>query len=593
MKHLSITNWSLRKTLQNVPDNFTKAQVRIIFTILLFALVKVLVVLCFGFVHEQSLQTIRALAGLVIYVTLIKLLLSRPDWLKPISHVMLVAGLVLVCMNIYFIAHKINLVTVQFVFMMIISSFYALNNRWGIIYSVLGTLPVVIFLLFNYETGDGKDKVNELISPGYEIVVILNFITIAIAHYLFYKAFRENINEKDELNKDLQKSIAEARQLAASKTNFLSTMSHELRTPLNSVIGITELLLKDKPAEHQHEKLKILQSSTVDLLALINNVLDINKLDSEKLQLEEAPFELKEFMQKIISTLKVKAASKQLWLSLTVDERLDGIYVVSDATRLAQVIYNLVGNAIKFTEHGNIKVEVARKDDIVGKIVVAFSVEDTGIGIPRSKHNEIFEIFSQAESNTARKYGGTGLGLPIVKQVLRLFRSSVQVHSIPGEGSRFSFRIAFTTTEDHGLAESNDVTMQKDLSHLKILIAEDNDVNKFILQQQMEAMNISPVIVNNGQQAYDTWLKNNFDAVLLDLHMPVLDGYDASKKIRAAVKHGGADVFLIAYTASVTEQQRIIEHGFNDFLYKPARMDDLREKLEKVATRKESALNIS
>jgi two-component system, sensor histidine kinase len=590
MRHLPITNWSLRKTLETVPESFTRAQVKIVYTILLFSLIKVIVVLSFGFAHAQSLQTMRACAGLVIYITLVKILLSRPEWLKPITHVMLVAGLVLVWMNIYLILDKINLATVQFIFMIILSSFYALNNRWGIFYSAMGALPAVIFLLFNYETGDGNDRVNELVTPGYEIVVAFNFATIIIAHYLFYRAFSENIREKDELNKQLQISVEKAKKLAASKTNFLSTMSHELRTPLNSVVGITELLLQDRPAEHQQQNLQILQSSAIDLLSLINNVLDVNKLDSDKLQLEVVPFNLKEFMQNIISSLNLKASDKQLTLSLSIDPNLDNVFVLSDPTRLAQVIYNLVGNAIKFTEKGGIQVRLIRKDDVDEKIAVQFVVEDSGIGIDASKHHNIFELFSQAESDTTRKYGGTGLGLPIVQQVLRLFHSSVQLESAPGKGSKFSFRIAFTHSASIEKCVIEET--EKDLSHLKILVAEDNEVNKFLLQQQLNRMKVKPVMVENGQQAYEAWLKDDFDAVFLDLHMPVSDGYDATKKIRASIKPSASKVYLIAFTASVTEEQRIIENGFNDFLYKPAQINDLREKLESVSAYKEKMSTI-
>jgi CheY-like chemotaxis protein len=244
-----------------------------------------------------------------------------------------------------------------------------------------------------------------------------------------------------------------------------------------------------------------------------------------------------------------------------------------------------VGNAIKFTEQGSItvKLQCLKTDD--NQTEVLFSITDTGIGIHADKHEAIFESFTQAESHTTRKYGGTGLGLTIVKQILLLFGSKLQLDSSPGNGSKFSFTIQFATVQQVQKAEV--AAAQQDYSHLRILIAEDNDVNRLLMKKQLEKLNVNAMLVENGQLAYEAVLNNEFDAILMDLHMPVLNGYEAVNKIRSLEDRAKANTYIIAFTASVTEQQEIFNSGFNDFLYKPVNMTELNNKLDNIAAHRE------
>lgn len=536
----------------------------------------------------QEMQYNRAIISVVLYIGLTKTLLYMPHYAKAIAHFMLIAGMVFIFTNIFFYVHKVNLVTLQFIFMIMVSGFYTISIRAGLIYSILGSIPVVFFLL----TGDQVDIYSsnlpqELASPGAEIIAILNFATIITAHYLFLRAFRNNILEKEELNAKLTLAAEEANHLAVSRSNFLSTMSHELRTPLNAVIGTAELLIKDKPEEKQEENLKILHSSALDLLSLINNVLDLNKIDSEKLQLEKVPVKLSELVQNVCAALRIRAHDKGLKCTLVIDEQLKPIHVSTDPTRLSQVLYNLVGNAIKFTEKGSVFIKLSCHDVKSGSARILFSISDTGVGISKDKYETIFDAFAQGDTDTSRKYGGTGLGLPIVKQLLQLLGTKVELESTPGKGSRFFFTIQFPVVQ----APATDITMSdqqteqaaKDLSHLRILIAEDNDINRMIIKKQLATFNITPVVVEDGAMAYETWLANHFDLVVLDLHMPISDGYETIKRIRAYDEVPKANTQVIAFTASVNEREKILEAGFNDVLYKPANMKDLREKLELLA----------
>ncbi len=584
-KPLSFFNWSLNKVQGAEPDTFVRARVRIIYAILLFSILKALVVIGFGGAAGQWLQVARAVIACVIYVMLVKVLLYKPVYLKALTHVMILVGVLVVWTNIFVYAHKINLVTVQFVYMIALSSFFVLGSRYGIFYALTGILPVVLFLFFHGNGGIySPGAPQEFVSPGFEIIVILNFISLVVSHYLFFEAINVNISEKEKLNRQLQSAIAEAHELAESKSNFLSTMSHELRTPLNSVVGISELLLEDKPEERQKENLTILQFSALDLLSLINNILDFNKIDSDKLELEQAPVSLAGFMQNICAVLRIKANNKHLQLLLDVDEGLKTMNVVTDPIRLSQVMYNLIGNAIKFTEKGSVTVKLSLVKKTESEAEVLFSIADTGIGIHPDKHEQIFELFTQAESHLTRKHEGTGLGLAIVKKILALFGSRIELESSHGKGSRFFFTIPFVIAAADASNNTPTAGEKADLSQLRILIAEDNDVNRMILMKQMDKLNVKPVIVENGEDAYEAFISGDFDLVFLDLHMPVSDGYQAIKQIRALPAPKG-DVYIIAFTASVTEQQKITDAGFDDHLYKPVNMSDLREKLEKIAVR--------
>lgn len=569
----SYFNWSLTKALNIVPDNFLKARIRILFTIILFSLLKACIVIGVSISNHQDKQAVRAIVAFIVYLFVLKFLLHAPAKLKSIAHFLLIAGTAIIWTNIFVYTYTLNLLTLQFVFMAMLGSFYTLGSAWGIAYSSINILPVLIVVVFKSGGNIYSTATSEaLATPGPEIIIILNFITIAVSHYLFYKAFDVNVKQKEKL--------------AESKSNFLSTMSHELRTPLNSVIGITELLLDDKPEERQKENLKILQLSARDLLSLINNILDFNKIDSDKIELESVSFNLAGFMRDACTGLKRKAAEKQLDFNVVIDEQLENIDVISDPTRLSQLVYNLVGNAIKFTDRGKVEVKLTclQINDSTAKI--KFSITDTGIGIDPDKHKAIFELFTQAESHITRKYGGTGLGLAIVNQVLHLFGTTLELESTPGTGSKFYFTIVFNIVPATTAALQGTISEKSDFSNLRILVAEDNGMNRLLMSKQLDKLMITSTIVENGKLAYEALLSAEYDAIFMDLHMPVMNGYESLKLIRKVENQDKKNIYVIAFTASITEQLEIMESGFDDFLYKPVNLNDLNEKLKKVAIRK-------
>ncbi len=539
----------------------------------------------FTLANGQSLQLGRSIFMIVTYLAFGFIVMQKPSTKEAIAHIMIVLGIVMVALNIFFFAHRINLLSIQFAFMIAVSSFFILGSSLGFVYSIMSFLPIVLFLFTGHSLNITVASASgELASPGFEILVVLNFVTIVIVHYLYFDAIRTNLREKEKLNQELSLAITEANRLAEVRSEFLSTMSHELRTPLNAVIALAEMLREDNPAERQKENLRLLHLSAVDLLSLINNILDFNKLEYENLNLEKTPFHLAEFLRNICSVLRVKAANKKLSLLLDIDNRLNNVVVITDPLRLAQVIYNLAGNAVKYTDEGSVTVSVRLLETDATNAQIEIAIADTGIGIPDFMKERVFDKFAQVSGTEGKARGGTGLGLAIVKQILELFGTTVQLESDYGVGSRFSFAITVPVTNGRAEITNAEVAepVNEDYSKMKLLIAEDDHVNRVVLRKQLARLNVEATIVNNGQEALDAVDNSNFDAVFLDLHMPITDGYAAIATIRAIPNAQKAGMYAVAFTAAVTEQQRILSSGFNDFLYKPVNLNELKTKLNNI-----------
>jgi signal transduction histidine kinase/CheY-like chemotaxis protein len=582
---LPFFNWSLKKVLLTESGSFNKARIKILFTILILSLVKVGVVLWVAYFHEQYFQFARALAILVLYAIILKLLLANKSYVMIVTHVMIWAGILLVWSNIFVSVQKVNVITLQFVFMTIVSSFYFLNRLMGIIYSTLSTLPVMVYLGFSDKISLSLEVTPEgLAAPGPFIIIVLNFITIIMAHYLYHEAFAGNVIEKELLNFQLKKAVEEANKHAQSKSDFLSTMSHELRTPLNSVIGITDLLLDDPANDEQKENLKVLSFSAVSLHALINDILDYNKLDSDKLQLETISVNLRDLMNNVCSGLDIQAKEKGLSLILDIDKDISIQNVITDPTRLTQITYNLVGNGIKFTNNGHIKISLKTLSRNEEHLAIRFSVVDTGIGISTDKHKDVFEPFVQASSNTTRNFGGSGLGLSIVKHLLTLFGSNINLESDIGKGSNFSFDISFVIDKEPAKAKELGNELSYDLTGLRILVAEDNQMNIFLIRKICSRWNIEPTIAENGIEVIEKLQAGSFDVILMDIHMPEMDGYEASRRIRKMDDTVKAAIPIIALTASVSQDMnmKIREVGMDDYVRKPFNSKELYAKLKSI-----------
>ncbi|MFT6020576.1 MAG: signal transduction histidine kinase [Flavobacteriales bacterium] len=375
-----------------------------------------------------------------------------------------------------------------------------------------------------------------------------------------------------------EKELAEEK--AEIKAKFLSTMSHEIRTPMNAVIGLTNIMLDEKPREDQKENLKTLKFSADLLLALINDVLDYSKLEAGEIHFEKISFNLHQLMHNISNTLRVQSEKKNLPLEVNIASDVPE-YIVNDSVRLSQIITNLAGNAIKFTDKGKVSINLSLLDIDDNMANIRFAIKDTGIGIPADKFDTIFQSFSQADSATTRKFGGTGLGLSITKRMLELQDSTIQLESELGEGSTFFFDLVMPIGEQKSTKKDIDPTLpiasdlQFDGNH--ILLVEDNKINVMVAMKFLKKWGLRVDVAENGQIALDKIQQNNYELVLMDLDMPVLDGYEATAAIRDSKEERISQLPIIALSASAVSdfREKAMELGMNEYVTKPFKPEEL------------------
>jgi PAS domain S-box-containing protein len=383
-----------------------------------------------------------------------------------------------------------------------------------------------------------------------------------------------DITQRKATEQELIKTKEEAIKASRTKAQFLSSMSHEIRTPMNAVIGMTHLLLENNPRPDQLEDLNTLKFSSENLVTIINDILDFSKIDSGKIEFEAIDFDLKYIASSIHHALSGAALDKEIKLQIKYDSALPD-FVKGDPVRLSQVLNNLIGNAIKFTNKGHVMIQIGLKSLCEKEIEIDFSILDTGIGIPENKLSSIFDNFTQASSDTTRNYGGTGLGLAISKQLVELQGSKIYVESIEGKGSRFYFSLTFKRSDQKNKKpginklENNNLVVQS-LKGVKVLLAEDNKINQVVAGKFLSKWGVEMDIAENGEEAFKMVQNKDYNLVLMDLQMPVLDGLQATKKIR---KLGGKylKIPIIALTASAVLEihEEAISAGMDDFVTKP------------------------
>lgn len=374
---------------------------------------------------------------------------------------------------------------------------------------------------------------------------------------------------------DRQKKIAERTVLA--KDSFLANMSHEIRTPLNAIIGFTDLLAQTELDEVQQDYVDSVQIAGENLLLIINDILDLSKIESGNLTIEAAPFNLKKTLKQIYNLLKVKVP-KDVEFNLFLDADMPD-NVVGDQGRLNQILVNLIGNALKFTNEGEVTVSVKNIEETEDSYALRFSVKDTGIGIPKNKLKTIFERFTQAEDSTTRRFGGTGLGLSIVKQLIELHKAEIHVKSREEVGSEFFFVFNYKkATAKEVVAKTSS---GNNLGKLKILLCEDNILNQKLVTSVMQNFGFELDIAANGEDGIELLSKNTYDLVLMDLQMPVKDGYQTTEYIRNEMN---MTIPIIAMTAHslVGEQERCFKVGMDAYVPKPFKQAFLLKTIKSV-----------
>lgn len=391
----------------------------------------------------------------------------------------------------------------------------------------------------------------------------------------------QNITARKEAEAAMRRAKEEAEFANQAKSAFLATISHEIRTPLNGVLGMAQAIAADDLSPVQRERLAVLRESGETLLALLNDVLDLSKIEAGKLELELAEFDIAQLARGAHASFTALAERKGLDFSLTVEAAAQGSYL-GDSTRVRQILYNLVSNAVKFTEAGAVRVSVE-----AGPIGLRLSVSDSGIGIAPDRIGRLFQKFEQADASTTRRYGGTGLGLAICRDLVELMGGRIAVTSREGRGATFTVDLPLPRTGDAAPPVEGDAADEAvaDLRAVRLLAAEDNPVNQLVLKTLLHQAGIEPLIVADGAQALEAWRREDWDVVLLDVQMPVMDGPTAARAIRAEeALSGRARTPLVAITANAMTHQ-IAEYraaGMDDFVAKPIEVATLFDTLERV-----------
>ena len=388
----------------------------------------------------------------------------------------------------------------------------------------------------------------------------------------------------EKIQADLIKAKEEAEQGKRAKESFMANMSHEIRTPINGIIGLVSLLQKEPFNESQKEMLNLLEISSSSLLGVINDILDLSKIEAGKYKISFSETDIKELVTQAANLLNIKAIEKHIFLKLVIDQNVPR-FIMADSLRLNQIFMNLLSNAVKFTNEGEVIFKVEALEEKANTTLIRFSVIDTGIGIPEEHINTIFHSFEQVDNVHTRVYGGTGLGLSIVKKLAELKGGTLDVQSQLGKGSTFSFTKWYKTVE-----KETEINISKapetlpNLEGLRILIAEDNSINVFLIVKILNDWKVQSTVVTNGAAALEALAKESFDLILMDTYMPIMNGLEAIQKIREGHLPGKENIPIISFSAGVldSDQETARRVGADDIIGKPFKIGTLHEKITRL-----------
>lgn len=560
-------------------DVLARGRQLLIFYLLLVGLLLTVLSIGRSLVIGSPINWLRT-ALFVLGLVLTFVFLRRTRDIARISYFLLFSSSFFLVMNACCVVGEINLAMLQLAMINTLFAFFMAGQRLGLFTAVVNFVPLLFLRLFNLDNYFSRYFQLGQLSEAQQMTnwIVMTMLMVYVIWH-FQRAFKRyaveleySLAAQEDLNLALEQARMEAEASSRAKSNFLSVMSHEIRTPMNGIIGITELLQEQNRDKKQREYLDLLKFSADNLLGMLNNVLDYNRLDSGKFELEKLVFSPAYLFRQLVAGFQPMADDKRIKLSFQADALPER--VIGDPTKLSQVLINLLGNAIKFTNEGEVilRVEVLKED------YFRISVYDTGVGIAEDKQLLIFEHFAQASADVSRKYGGSGLGLAIVKKLLLLMESDIQLQSKVGVGSTFSFELALSTAVENEETNSSPVTQQLPMSGYRVLVVEDNPINATVINGLLKRWKMEYIWVTGGRDALSTLDEQSFDLVLMDLHMPEMDGFETIRAIRSQ----GSKLPIIAISADAQDEtcQKAHAAGADDYIVKPYNPNDLHQVME-------------
>ena len=405
-------------------------------------------------------------------------------------------------------------------------------------------------------------------------------VVIGGARYIL--SFFLDIDERKRMEQELERARRAAEEAAIAKSEFVAKMSHEIRTPLNGVLGLSSLIEEESLPESVRSMVGLIRTSGEVLRRVLDDILDFSKIESGHLELEREPFSVRKCLEWSVGLFSPAVNEKDLELRLRISDNLPG-FVLGDGTRVQQVVANLLSNAVKFTEHGWVELGAELRPELSGKLArVMIWVADSGIGIPPDRFGRLFQSFSQVDASTTRRYGGTGLGLAICKRLVTMMGGDIRVQSTPGAGSRFEFEMSMEVCEVPQEPPVNLPPLRDD--RVEILVVEDNRINQVVAERMLQRLGYRSRVVGDGTAAVQEVQRRPYDLLLMDLHMPGIDGLEATRQIRAlAHPLSGIPIVALTASASVEDRQACLAAGMTDYLTKPLELDRLREVIDRLS----------
>ncbi len=457
------------------------------------------------------------------------------------------------------------------------------NAAENVIATQWGKVLTDSIIMITHQLEDSRERLLETVTSSIDasgekalqfgtILIVVVLSSGAVLFWFIINTIRRQNQLIDRLNTS-EKKLKEA---VTIKENFMANMSHEIRTPMNAVLGFTKLLKRKSLDAESKEYVDTIERSGENLLTIINDILDLSKIEAGMMRIENAPFNIRGLLFSVETLFREKMAEKKLSLQVQIGQEIPDM-LSGDAVRLSQILVNLVGNALKFTDRGHIQL-IVKGDKTSGQTILChFTVADTGIGISRDELVHVFERFHQAEETVTRQFGGTGLGLSIVKELVQLQNGKISVESEPGKGTSFHFSIPYqiVSAESANTYQLTDPHAERSPeTSLHILVAEDNEINQALVRHLFKDWNLSYDIASTGVEAIQLLQKNQYDLILMDIQMPKMDGYTATRIIRQELK---MDIPIIAMTAHAMagEKEKCMGYGMNEYISKPIREEQL------------------